>query len=80
MSPTAQDDKNELSKVALGAKQNLGVQKLDATADRGFFYSKEINACVESGITPYVTEEKSQGNAKNSWDTHSGVPQEQISL
>jgi transposase len=63
------DDKNELSKVAMGAKENLGVQKLDATADRGFFYSREIHACVESGITPYVTEQQSRGNAKNT-----GIP------
>lgn len=63
------DDKNELAKVAMGAKENLGVQKLDVTADRGFFYSKAIKECVESGITPYVLEQKSGGNAKNT-----GIP------
>ena len=63
------DDKNELAKLAMGAKENLGVQKLDVTADRGFFYSKAIKECVESGITPYVLEQKSGGNAKNT-----GIP------
>ena len=58
-------DRDELAKVAIGAKENLGVQKIDATADSGFFDGENIKTCVENGITPYVTEQKPGGNAKN---------------
>ncbi len=62
-------DRDELAKVAMGAKENLGVQRLDAIADRGFFDAKNIKTCVESGITPYVTEQRYIGTAKRN-----GVP------
>jgi transposase len=63
------NDKNELANVAIGAKENLGVEKLDATADSGFFDSEQIKDCVDNGITPYVTEQRSIGSA---W--RAGVP------
>jgi transposase len=62
-------DKNELAKVAMGAKENLGAAKFDVTADSGFFDSEHIKECVENGITPYVTEQKSIGSAKRA-----GIP------
>src|SRR5487761_441242 len=66
-------DRNELAKVAIGAKENLGVEKLDATADKGFFSAEQIKDCVESGITPYVAEQKSIGSSKRA-----GVPTPQF--
>jgi transposase len=63
------NDMNELASVAIGAKENLGVGKLDATADSGFFNADQIKDCVESGITPYVTEQKYIGSAKRA-----GIP------
>lgn len=62
-------DKNELVKAAIGAKENLGVEKLDATADSGFFDAEQIRDCIDNGITPYVTEQKSIGSAKRA-----GIP------
>ena len=56
-------DKNELAKVAMGAKENLGAEKLDAIADSGFFDAEHIKTCVDNGITPYVTEQRSIGSA-----------------
>ena len=57
-------DKNELANVAIGAMKTLGVGKLDATADSGFFDAEHIRECIQNGITPYVTEQKSIGSAK----------------
>ena len=34
-----------------GALLLVGVEKLDAVADRGYFNSEEIRACEEAGIT-----------------------------
>jgi transposase len=44
-------DRSQLSAVAKEAKATLGVEKLDAVADRGYFSSEEILACENAGIT-----------------------------
>jgi transposase len=44
-------DRSQLSPVAKAAKATLGVDKLDAVADRGYFSSEEILACENAGIT-----------------------------
>jgi transposase len=44
-------DRSQLSSVAKEAKATLGVEKLDAVADRGYFSSEEILACENAGIT-----------------------------
>ena len=44
-------DRSQLSHVASETKVVLGVDKLDAVADRGYFNSEEIRACEEAGIT-----------------------------
>lgn len=49
-------DYNQLSSMAKGAKEALGVDRLDVTADPGFHDSEEMKECVENGITPYVKE------------------------
>jgi len=49
-------DRNQLSPMAKSAKEVLEVEKIDATADRGFHDSVDIQECVENGITPYVPE------------------------
>ena len=38
-------DRSQLSHVANETKAALGVEKLDAVADRGYFNSEEIRAC-----------------------------------
>ena len=40
-------DRSQLSHVANQTKAALGVDKLDAVADRGYFSSEEIRACQE---------------------------------
>ena len=44
-------DRSQLSSVAKQAKATLGVEKIDAVADRGYFSSEEILACENAGIT-----------------------------
>src|SRR4029077_20809596 len=55
-----------LSPVAKEAKATLGVEKLDAVADRGYFDSEEILTCENAGITvtlpkPMTSNAKAQG-------------------
>jgi transposase len=59
-------DRSQLSSVAQQAKAALGVQKLDAIADRGYFNGEEILACDNAGITvtlpkPMTSNSKAQG-------------------
>jgi transposase len=44
-------DRAQLSPMAMAAKATLGVEKLDAVADRGYFSGEEILACDKAGIT-----------------------------
>src|SRR5271166_3678755 len=44
-------DRAQLATMAAKAKEALGVEKLDAIADRGYFDSQEILACEEAGVT-----------------------------
>ena len=58
-------DRSQLS-VANETKAVLGVEKLDAVADRGYFNSEEILACEEAGITvtlpkPMTSNAKAEG-------------------
>ena len=59
-------DRSQLSHVANETKAVLGVDKLDAVADRGYFNSEEILACEEAGITvtlpkPMTSNAKAEG-------------------
>jgi hypothetical protein len=44
-------DRSQLSSVAKDAKAALGVENLDAVADRGYFSGEQILACEKGGIT-----------------------------
>ena len=44
-------DRHQLSDLAEQARTEMGVEKLDAVADRGYYASEEIRACEEAGIT-----------------------------
>jgi len=59
-------DRAQLSSVAKEAKAALGVDTLDAVADRGYFSGEEILACDEAGITvtlpkPMTSNSKAEG-------------------
>jgi transposase len=44
-------DRRQLSNMAEQARTEMGVETLDAVADRGYYTGEEILACEESGIT-----------------------------
>jgi transposase len=59
-------DRAQLSPVAKQAKTVLGVENLDAVADRGYFSSEEILQCENAGITvtlpkPMTSNSKAEG-------------------
>ena len=44
-------DRHQLSNIAEQARTEMGVETLDAVADRGYYASEEIRTCEEAGIT-----------------------------
>jgi transposase len=59
-------DRSQLSSVANEAKAALGVENLDAVADRGYFSGEQILACEKAGITvtlpkPMTSHSKAEG-------------------
>lgn len=62
-------DRGQLSRMAIKARDAIGVDKLDVIADRGYFNSEEIKVTVDAGITPYVPKSMTSGNiAKGLFD------------
>jgi len=62
-------DRTQLSKMALQCREALGVEDMEAIADRGYFKGPEILACVEAGITPSVPKTMTSDNkAKGLYD------------
>ena len=59
-------DRSQLASMATAAKEVLGVETLEAVADRGYFNGEEIKACDDAGITvtlpkPMTSSAKSEG-------------------
>ena len=59
-------DRSQLADISNKAKAELGVERLEVVADRGYFNSEEILACEEAGITvtlpkPLTSRAKAQG-------------------
>ena len=52
-------DLNQLSGVAISAKETLGVEQIDRLSDKGYFDFMQIKQCVDSGVTPYVAVKRS---------------------
>ena len=44
-------DRSQLAGTAKAAKDALGVDKLEAVADRGYYNGEEIKACEKAGVT-----------------------------
>ena len=47
-------DRGQLCNMAGQAKAEMGVDALDALADRGYFSGEQILACEQIGVTPYM--------------------------
>jgi len=59
-------DRSQLANTAKATKEVLGVDKLEAVADRGYFNGEEIKECDDAGITvtlpkPMTSGAKSEG-------------------
>jgi transposase len=57
-------DRDLLSYMAKRAKDLLGVDDLEVLADMGYYHGKEVKACMEAGITPYIPKPKTSANRK----------------
>jgi transposase len=55
------NDRAQLAKMAGQAKAAMGVDALDALADRGYFKGEEVLACGEIGVTPFVPKPLTSG-------------------
>jgi hypothetical protein len=64
-------DNCQLSSIAKGAKETLGVERLDGVTDKDFFNFVEIKECGDNGVTPYVPEQSRYGVG---WVKKTGVP------
>jgi len=49
------DDHNQLTRMAKAVMETLEVERLDVTADKGFYTGRELKQCEENGITTYVS-------------------------
>lgn len=47
-------DLNQLSGMAIGAKETLGVEQIDCLSDKGYYDFMQIKQCVDNGVTPFV--------------------------
>src|SRR6476620_2079429 len=54
-------DRHQLSNVAEQARTEMGVETLDAVADRGYYEGEEIKACEEAGITVTLPKPQTSG-------------------
>jgi hypothetical protein len=43
-----------LGPTALAAKEALGVETLQAVADKGYYQSEDLKACEQAGIETYA--------------------------
>ncbi len=54
-------DRCQLSNMAEQARTEMGVETLDAVADRGYYEGEEIKACEDSGITVTLPKPQTSG-------------------
>jgi transposase len=57
-------DVQQLGNVARQTQENLGVDKLEVVADKGYYSNFEVSRCVERGITPYMERADTSANTK----------------
>ncbi len=63
------NDRAQLSKMALMANKEMGIEDLQAFADRGYFNGLEIKACEDAGISVFVPKPMtSNAKAKGRFD------------
>jgi len=53
-----------LSKMALRAKEALGVERLEVLTDMGYYDGLQVKTCLEAGITPYIPKPNTSANTQ----------------
>ena len=59
---TAVTDTDQLAPMAKAAKQVLGVEELDAVADKGFYHGEQVKRCDEANIQAYIPQPHTSRN------------------
>ena len=54
-------DRRQLSNMAEQARAEMGVEKLEAVADRGYYESEEIKACEDAGMSVTLPKPQTSG-------------------
>jgi transposase len=57
-------DDDQLSPLAIRAKETLGVERIRAVADMGYYHGHEIKSCEEAGVEAYVPKPSTSANTK----------------
>ena len=57
-------DQAQLSKMAKEAKAVLGVEKIEALADTGYYDGSEVKECEKAGISCYIPKANTSANTK----------------
>lgn len=58
------NDSNQLSTMAIRAKEVLDVESLEVVADKGYYNGTEIKDCVDEDIVPFIPETDSSSNSR----------------
>jgi transposase len=56
------NDKNQLSSMAIRAKEALEVESLEVVADQGYYNGQEIQDCIEGDVLPYIRKPNTSNN------------------
>ena len=59
---TQNTDRSQLFSMASQARESMGLDDLDAIADRGYYKAQEIKACEDAGIRTYIPKTDTSGN------------------
>ncbi len=54
-------DRGQLAKMSEATKAEMGVERLDVLADRGYFSGEQVLACEPLGVTPYMPKPLTSG-------------------
>ena len=59
---TQNNDRSQLSPMAIKAREQMGVDNLEALADKGYYKGSEIKACEDEGIRAYLPKSHTSTN------------------
>lgn len=57
-------DTDQLSPMAVRAKETLGVEKLEVLADKGYYDSEQVATCAKNGLDPYIPKPQNSSNKR----------------